>query len=354
MPASITEFVDVDVLLQGPPAERFEFGALMGAFAHTVSANRQEGPFSSLADLEAAGFTALAAPAVNAWAKAVFAQQAGVENVIVGLIDPLDADLTASLDAIEAADPTAFYIVNVESRLDADILLLAAWTESREKIAIAQTSSADLLAGTPGNIGLLLQAANYNRTALIYHDDDTEYLDGGWSSIIGGFNLDGPAGVGTAFGKTVSGVPFDAVSSTEADNIYGANANLYGRNLGLSFTSKGTMASGRFIDVQTSLDWVKTRLEEDLLTLLTSTPTKIPYTDAGIALCGNSAQAVLERGVTAGHFTADGPLGPPSVTLPLRRNIANAKIQARELEFQAQATLAGAIQKVELTLSVSF
>lgn len=354
MAAAITEFVDVTVLLQGPPAERFQFGSLLGAFEHTVTANRQDGPFFSISEVNDAGFTAAATPTINAWATSVFSQQAGVDSIIIGRIDATDPTLTDSLDAIEAFDATSWYITNIESRTDADILELAAWTEARDKIAIAQSASVDLRAGTPANIGFQLQALGYNRTALLYHAIDSEYADGAWSSVGGGFNLDGPDGVGTWFGKTLAGITFDDVSAAEAAAIYDADANVYGRNLGLQFTSKGTMASGRFIDVQTSIDWSKQRLEEDILTLLVSTPTKIPYTDAGIALVGNAAQAVLDRGVTAGHFTEDGLNGPPSVTLPLRRNISNALVQARTLQLQAQATLAGAIQKVELTLNVSF
>ena len=354
MPAATTEFVNVDVLLQGPPAQKFEFGAVLGAFTHTVTVNRQDGPFFSIEEVNAAGFTAAAAPTINAWASSVFAQQRGVDSLVIGRIDAADPTLTDSLDAIEAADSGSWYITNIESRTDADILELAAWTEPRSKISVAQSASADLLAGTPGNIGEQLQALGYNRTALLYHALDAEYADGAWSSVGGGFDLDGPSGVGTWFGKTLAGITFDSVSAAEAQNIFDVNANLFGRNLGLQFVSKGTMASGRFIDVQTTIDWVQQRLEESILSLLVGTPTKIPYTDAGIALVGNSAQSVLDLGVTAGHFTEDGVNGPPSVTLPLRRNISNALIQTRTLQFTAQATIAGAIQKVELTLNVSF
>lgn len=348
MPAAITEFVDVDVLLQGPPAERFEFGAVLGAFAHTVTANRQDGPYFSIAEVNAAGFTSVATPSINAWASAVFAQQAGVDSLFIGRIDAGDANLTAALDAIEAADPESWYITTIEARDDASIAELGAWTETREKIAIAQSDDLTLVAA------LALQTAGYNRTALLYKDDDTDWADGAWASVGGGFNLDGPVGVGVWAYKALAGQDFDPVSASQATSIFAANANLYGRNLGLSFTSKGTMASGRFIDVQTSVDWAKRRIEEEVLTLFTQTPTKIPYTDAGIALVANAVQAVLDRGVTNGHFTPDGVNGPPSVSIPLRRNISSTLIQTRTLQLTAQATLAGAIQKLELTLNVSF
>lgn len=351
MPAAITEFIDVDVLLTGAAADKFSFGTLMGVFDHTVTANRQDGPFTSLAELVAAGFTSIATPNVYGWASAVFAQDDGVDQVLIGRIDALDANLTASLDAIEAAGSDTWYITNIETRTDADIALLAAWTETRTKIAIAQSSDADILAGTPGNIALTLQASGYNRTALIYHDDDTEWLDGAWSSSGGGLNLDAPGGVGIWAYRQLEGVPFDDVTAAQATEIYAADANLFGRNKGLSFTSKGTAASSRFLDVQTSVDWVSARTEEEILSLFVGAPTKVPYTNAGINQVSAAIQNVLNRGVTFGHFSPD---FPPTVNAPDVSTISSTDKQNRELTLQASAVLAGAIQKVNLTINLTF
>lgn len=291
MPAAITEFIDVDVLLSGAAAEKFAFGIPLGAFTHTITVNRQDGPYFSLAEVVAAGFTSVATPEIYDWSSAVFAQDDGVDSLLIGRIDALDASLTASLDAIEAAGPDTWYITNIESRADADIADLAAWTETRSKLAIVQSDDLTLTAA------LALQTAGYNRTALIYHDDDTEYLDGAWTSSGGGMNLDAPGGVGIWAYRQLEGVPFDDVTAAEAVSIYAADANLFGRNKGLSFTSKGTAASSRFLDVQTSIDWVKARTEEEILSLFVGTPTKVPYTNAGINLVAAAIQNVDRKSV---------------------------------------------------------
>lgn len=345
MPAAITEFVDVTVNVQAGVADKFQFGVLLGAFTF-AGADRQYGPFFSAAQVVAAS---LGSSDAEAWAAAVFAQDDGVESVIIGRIDSGDATLTAALDAIEAADPESFYILNVETRTDADILLAAAWVEARQKIYIAQSSDADILSDTPGNIAEDLETAGYLRTALIYHDDDTEWLDGAWSSSGGGLNLDVPGGVGVWAFRSLESIPFDSVTATEAANIYSNNANLYGRNLGLSFTSKGTMAEGRFIDITTTIDWVTKRSEEAVLSLFVSTPTKVPYTDAGITAAANAFQAVLDQGVSFGHFDS-----AQVVNIPAAADIASATKQTRELTLQAEAVFAGAIQKLNLTLNISF
>ena len=348
MPAAIIEFVNVDVLLSGAAAEKFAFGIPMGVFPFTgiISTDRQFGPYFSLAEVVADGFSSIAEPAIYAWAAAVFAQDDGVDSLLIGQQTAGDAgDYTVTMDAIEAAGANTWYITNIESRADADIADLAAWTETRSKLAIVQSDDLTLTAA------LALQTAGYNRTALIYHDDDSEYLDGAWTSSGGGMNLDAPGGVGIWAYRQLEGVPFDDVTAAEATSIYAADANLFGRNKGLSFTSKGTAASSRFLDVQTSIDWVEARTEEEILSLFVGTPTKVPYTNAGINLVAAAIQNVLNRGVNFGHFSPD---VAPTVTAPDVSTISSADKINRELTLQATAVLAGAIQKVNLTINLTF
>ncbi len=344
MPAPITEFVDVNVLLAGASADKFSFGALMGVFTF-AGADRQYGPFFSQAEVVAAS---LGSAAAEAWAGIVFSQDDGVDQVIIGRRDAGDANWTATMDAIEAEDSESWYITNIESRVDADLNEVAAWTEARRKIFVGQSDDlAGLVAFTAWN------TAGYNRSAGIYHATDAEYLDGAWSSSGGGLNLDTPGGVGVWAFRELEAVPFDPVTGAQATSLYAIGANLFGRNKSLSFTSKGTMAAGepRFIDVTTTIDWVVTRIEEAILSLFVGTPTKIPYTNAGINIIVGVIQDVLTRGVTFGHFSPD---FPPTVTAPDISEVDQADKQARVLKLQAEAVIAGAIQKVGLTLNLTF
>jgi hypothetical protein len=360
MAAPITEFVDVTVNLQGAvAADKFGFSSQLGAFTHTVTAgSRQDGPYFSIAEVVAAGFIVSVTPTIHAWASRVFDQENGIDRVLIGRIEAADATLTASLDAIEAADPSAFYFLNIESRADADIALATAWAEARNgsggiprKICLVQSNDLTAVAF------LAMQAANYNRSSGIYHAADAEYLDGAWTSKGGGFNLDGPEGVGTWSLKPLQGVPFDPVTGAEATALYAANANLYGRLSGLNFTSKGTMASGRRIDVQTTLDWVVVRIEEAVLSAFVGTPTNIPYTNAGVNRIAATIQGVLNSGITFGHFAPvedSLPGAKPEVQAPNVLTLSSAQKQTRSVVMTATATLAGAIEKLELTLNVFF
>lgn len=490
MPAPIIEFVDVNVLLGGTSVDKFQFGALLGVFEHNVTPTRQAGPYFSIQEVNDAGFTSTATPAINAWASTVFAQDDGVESLLIGRREPAlgkfvdsalqfadtgatfvdltaeansdatndvpvfptpdtildyfaigatqifevatfvastlgvggtcnwqywdglawtdipgvvdgtvdftaggttqvtftapldwattsldggpqlyyiraqndggyttlpiitrtyvgvgDASYTATMDAIEAEDSTSWYITNIEARDDASIAEVAAWTESRFKIFMAQSDDVALVAFTA------LEAASYNRTAGWYYGSDALYLDGGASSSGGGLNLDAPGGVGIWAYRTLEGVPFSDIAGSFATSVYDVNANIYGRNKGVSFTSKGTMASGRFIDITTTIDWTQARLEEAIIALFVGTPTKIPYTNGGINLIVATVQGVLESGITFGHFSPD---SPPRVIAPDVSEVSQQDKIDRVLTLTAEVVLAGAIQKVILNVNLTF
>jgi hypothetical protein len=462
MTISITNFVDVNVTLAGATAERFSFGKLLGVFEHSATSNRFDGPYTSVAEGVEAGFTSTDEPEVHAWLTSVFAQASGVDAVYVGRIDSGDADLTESLDFIEAeAGEDAWYFTTIESRLEADIILAAAWHEARRKFFIAQTSdvlgsqvaqvtfagvtntvgdstirivhgddvdftltrtsagsetsaqiataiftawnlnaTAAALAvatnpssgvvrltfvepgitytvtgthtggtATPstttpptGDIGDRLSLAGYHRSAPYWHvlDDAAEgtadgggpgdgYLDGAAASDGGGFNLDTPGGVGTWAFRELSGITGDTISSADAADFYSKNVNLYARVKGLTFTSKGTAASGRFIDVTTSLDWLAVRIEEAVLSAFVGAATKIPFTNAGINIIRAAVQAVLDAGVSYGHLSPD---TLATIDMPDVLTISAAAKATRELTFSVNAVLAGAIHKATITVTV--
>jgi len=509
--APITTFVTVNVNLTGGVAAKFGFGRAMGVFEHSVTTDRIAGPYFSLSEVTAAGFTSTATPEIYADATATFAQGSGVDQFLVGRrigtngamagqvwqvtspatfveqtdefngpgnadwdvlpavdaagnyaaigypatfgqisLDSLngtagtvgavtweywdgaawsalagvvdgttgftaavadnqvvtwtvpgdwaalalnggpelfyvravsdgnyavlpvydqgfvesatnDATWTATMDAIETYQQVNgvskdWYGHSIESRVKADILEVAAWTEAREKIFIAQSADADVLTGAAGNVMESLKDLGYVRTAGIYHATSTGsdgYLDGAWLSRGLGFNLDVPGGAGVWTNKQLSGVSGDNMTPTQATNIYADNGNIFTDAGELTFTSQGTMAAGvpRFIDVTTTIDWLVKRSTEAFLSLLVGTPTKIPYTNGGINQFVTTWQGVLDAGVTNSHLSED---TPPVITAPDARNVSDAVKQSRELTMSATATLAGAIQSVVVTLNLSF
>lgn len=271
-----------------------------------------------------------------------------------------DASWTATMDAIEVYEqlnPTkSFYGVNIESRVKADILELGAWIQPRFKAFGYQTADADALNAVAGNVFESMAALGYTRSWGIYHATSTGsdgYLDGAWMSKGLGLNLDVPGGVGIWGFMELVGVSGDAVTPTQALNVYANNGNLYTDSGSLTFTSEGLTAAGKpqFIDVTTSVDWLEKRSQEAILSLLVGVQTKIPYTDGGINQVVSAWQGVLDAAFNFGHLSPD---DPPRIKAPLISEVSAADKANRCLTLTAEATLAGAIQKVVLVLNLSF
>lgn len=263
-----------------------------------------------------------------------------------------DATLTVALDAIEQEDEDSWYATNIETRTDADILALGAWIETRRKIGIVQSDDPGLLSDAVSNIGEQLMTLAYHQTALIYHDDDTEYLDGAWTGRGSAIDLDTPDGVGTWGNKQLAGVPADDLNTTQANNVWSENANVYGQLKGLQFTANGQMASGRFVDITTTNHWFEARLEEEILALLVGTATKVPYDQSGLDLVGAAIQRVCDRGVVNGHF--NGTDSPPLVKVPGISTVDTADKTARIARFTVNVTYKGAIQSAVITVNAQF
>lgn len=470
---SLSNYLTISVVLDGTGATPAGFGTPIFISDHTITANRIDGPYTSLAAMVTAGFTSTTPE--YAWASSVFAQSKRVQSVYIGRRAGADANLAASLDAILADDPGGFYLINLESRTDADIAALAAWVEAASfpKIAVAQSDAASLLsgygpgysavfggtpadgayvltftgfglgapvaltvtraAGTPAtnadlgaalraelatqadvagdledivelasiggtsatctfnlvrglasgtivvtdpespnglvltqtdaDIGYTLFAANYTRTALLYHSDDAEYLDGGWSSRCLAFDLDVKKG-GWSY-KRITGTPGDSLNDAQVANLQSVNCNYFApavMNSGVqigAFTAQGVMPSGRRIDVTTSLDWYRARLEEATINVNLRDPHDVPFTDAGINRYYTAWAGVNALGVKAGHLVEFVvPEGEelegtqtPYLDVPQLADTTTSQREARTLSATGLSYLRSSIERIVLAIA---
>jgi hypothetical protein len=146
-----------------------------------------------------------------------------VDKVIVFRKDSTDATYTAALTRLFAKYGDFAQIVT-PNRTKADLLSIDSWCRANNRKFVGQTSDADVLAGTAGNLLLTLEALSSNATSIYYHSVDTEPLASSVASIMTN---------GTLFGSrsplfaTVSGVTPDVLSSTQETNITNANGNFY-------------------------------------------------------------------------------------------------------------------------------
>lgn len=366
----IYEIVEINILATAAPLAPLNFGSLLGAFTHEIGDPvRFHGPFSKLADLSAV-FSA--ETEIMAWANAVFGvgEEKAIREVVVGRIDSLDATLTASLDAIAAAYP-AFYYLNVESRVEADILEAATWTEAQSalRIYLAQTADAAVKAATAGNVALDLQTAARNRTALEWNansaaadgdEDHHAYRDGAWASQVGRYSLDRFSPPWDF--QTLSGQVPDTFTSTEITNLKNANCNLYAPIDGFNDGSGGTAivpymwpglcASGRAIHAQCSIDWIKRRMQEAFVQHKANEAAvgrRVGIDLAGLTAVEQLASGVIQRGYSAGHLTRD---EPTKLIVPRLNEISQADKDAGIIPFTATGKLRKSADTFKLDFTV--
>lgn len=264
--------------------------------------------------------------------------------------DHADPGVVADLDAIALQDSTWFAILNAfNSKAMAEAI--SDWAESAEKLFVAQTQDSAVstlsLASDTGGSETLAKAVMANfRTALIYHPEADAFAD----AALAGACLPLDPGSETWAFKTLAGVPTYELTATQRTNLVNKRCNFYEINAGIAMTNEGKVSGNEYIDVIRFRDWVKARIQEDVILLLARAK-KIPFTDAGIAGVGAIVLAVLKDGVALGGLSPD---PAPVVTVPKAADVSAGDKAARTLTgVKADAVLAGAIQVTSISVTLA-
>jgi len=133
--------------------------------------------------------------------------------------------------------------------------------------------------------------------------------------------------------------------------ILGKNCNFYDDIADSGDFREGKMASGRFIDITITADYIQASLETRIYNLLKQNP-KVPFIDGGIAQIQAVMDKFLSECVTS-MIVADNPMYV--VFVPSAMNVPDADRANRKLtNVTFLARLAGAIQTVYIlgTLTV--
>jgi hypothetical protein len=249
-------------------------------------------------------------------------------------------DLNTIRTAVDGDDD--WYAAFVDSFGKAEITSLAAAIEAIFKIYLPTTFDADILTASSSDIGSTLQASNFARTALSWHETPGQSdLGAAW----GGKNLPADPGSITWKFKSVAGPAFSKLTPAELAELAGKNVNNFIRVAGNNMMQEGVTASGEFIDITRGIDFITARLQENIFGQMINLP-KIPFTDPGIAVIENEVRGVMALGIGQGIFTAD---PAPVVTVPLAADVDpndRANRLLPDVNFSAQ--LAGAIHFVEV------
>lgn len=244
------------------------------------------------------------------------------------------AVLVDALNTLIQTHNDFYYLVSVEHG-DDEIAALAEWTSTQEKIYAASTSSETLYAMLSGL---------YDNVFLLVHDQPRQYPAEGLVAQLAPL----PIGSYTWTFKTIQGVSPVSYDATKINDIHANHACTYIREGGVNITSHGVATSGEYIDIIQSTHFIKARMTEAVFRLLATNP-KIPYTDTGIAMVVAKVDEVLKQAFKQGIIADENGEPLYSITVPTRAEIpANTRAQRILPDIEWSATIAGAVEKVEI------
>ena len=197
-----------------------------------------------------------------------------------------------------------------------DIAQAAAFIEPRLKMYFYALDQATMLTAVTTDIGNVLKALAYDRTAGMYSADQALYPECAW---VGRVAPETPGSVNWKFQK-LTGVTPDSLSSTEITNLRAANLNFFEAVAGVNIiSSEAVVASGEFIDIIRGSDKLSTRMSERIFTTLVNAK-KVPITNDGGATFENDIRAELQTSVDDGFLVGDSII----VTVPDASDISAA------------------------------
>lgn len=256
----------------------------------------------------------------------------------------------ADLTAINTADDDWYGLVYTE-RVEADVEAIMDWVEAEFKVFATASADANIKDQTDAvdvtTAAYYAKSQSLSRSAVFYHANAaTQYLDAGFLAV----TLVQDPGSYTGMFKTVSSVTVDSLSATQEKNVKDKNANTYLTVAQVNITAEGKVGEGEYFDVIVFVDWLKSRMQERIYSVLVNS-LKVPYTDAGIAAIEAEVTAQLQDGIAAKGLTNN---PQPTVTVPKAIDISAVDKANRELNgITFQATLAGAIHAVTINGTVS-
>lgn len=263
--------------------------------------------------------------------------------------------ITTALNAV-VAENDDWYGLNIESRQDADILLANTWVASELKVLVVQSSDADVLTTAGGDIGSQLGATSNTRTQLMWHYKPKQFADGAMLGRALAAKLDEAApGAGqiTWLAKQLQVIFSNPLNTNQLTNLEANNSDTFTTTKGRGVVWLGQSVEGEFMDVQTTLDWLQSRIGEAVFTPIATTPTKLGFDNAGIAVVKTAVNSVMIQGVENAHLLGDDPASP-SVTVPKSTDVSTADRNSRTLNnVIANGIIQGATHRVNVQVNVA-
>lgn len=265
------------------------------------------------------------------------------------LEDTVDPGVATDLNAILAANPTAWYGLILDSTSRQEIEAAAAWVETNQKIFPAPSAdtqparigfTADASAALPSAMYFVKNGA-YSRTGVML----TAYsnLSYGGAAWLGRMLPTIPGNATWAY-KTLATVQADNLPAGWDANVFSENGSVYTPLGGVNATQYGKTGNAEFLDLVVYIDWLKSTMQIAVLALLLNS-TKVSFDDDGLNQVATVMRAVLKQG----EANKGGVVGTSYVTPPLAATIGAADKAARNVpNIPWGQQLAGAVHTLTL------
>jgi hypothetical protein len=279
-------------------------------------------------------FDVVVAPAGTAWSIK------GSSNI--ALVNQTSTETWPDAIAAVSAENGTWFGLNIQSHTDADILAVAAYIETLDKVFGYSSSAAAIKTTATTDIASQLKALGYTKTYGIYSPSaDTEYPEIAWTA----YQLQEQPGSNDWFAKTLIGVTPYKLTATETTNLRNKNIASYETVGGVSVTTGSKVASGEFIDVLVFILWMKARITERYWARFVNSK-KIPCTQAGLAIFEAELRSQIAEGIRVGGLDE---VPAPQVFVPRVLDIdSNLRAMRRVEGITFNARLAGSVQFVQV------
>lgn len=221
---------------------------------------------------------------------------------------------------------------------DTDVVeTLAEWVEAQQKMYAFSTDDLELAAS--------IEDKGYDRTFFVVHEEPESYPAEGW---VGRCAPEDPGSITWNY-KTIAGV---STSGFDAEEVRALNGNTYIEQHGQRHMFDGRVASGEWIDVIRSQDFLYTRIDESVFgTLLRAK--KVPYTNTGIAMIEAAIEAPIKQAANNGMIAEEDGEYLYEITVPRRSDTTvNDRAQRLLPDIEAVVTLSGSVHGGEISLVI--
>lgn len=177
----------------------------------------------------------------------------------------------------------------------------SAWVEARVKLFFNCANSLDVLDSvSTTDIAYLLAQNSLRRTITIFSSSPAQYPNASAAGRMFTVNFSQVLSTITLKFKTAPIITVETLNTNQKTVLDSKVASAVVQVGSLSFFSETRVANGAFVDTVHGVDWLTDAVQKEVLGLLVSSTTKIPYTNRGVAQIESAVAKILNEAVRNG------------------------------------------------------